>query len=113
MAAKSFMSFRKTTVLTTWAQVGAGGGEDGLQVLQDAGRLFGDAACDKLPGGGIEGDLAGRVDEIAEADGLRIGADGAGCCGGGNGGFLCFGHVPILPGQARRLQIAARGGGSG
>ena len=68
-------------------EVEAGGGEDGLEVFEDAGGLGCDAAGDQRAGGGVEGDLAGGVEGVADADGLGVGADGGWSGGSGDGGL--------------------------
>ncbi len=88
-------------------EVGAGGGKHGFQVLEDPGGLLDDAARDDLAGGGIERDLAGGVDEVAETDGLRVGPDGGGSIGGSDGGLAGIVHVLILPGYEGLWQMDA------
>ena len=71
------------------------GVEDGAEVFADALGLLGDAAFDEVAGGGVDGDLAGGVDEIADTDGLRVGADGGGSVGGGDDELLRHGDRVI------------------
>jgi hypothetical protein len=40
--------------------------------------LRADVVADHLPGGRVEGNLPGRVDQVARADGLGVGPYGAG-----------------------------------
>ena len=46
--------------------------------------LLGNAAGDKLAGGGVDGHLTGGDEKRAAVDGLRVGADGGGGLFGGN-----------------------------
>ena len=62
----------------------AGGLQNGLDIGQHLAGLLGDAAGNKLAGGGVKGHLAGRDQEAAAVDGLGIGTDGGGGIGGGN-----------------------------
>ena len=64
-------------VLTTFDSARPVRGEDGAEVLENAGGLLGDPAVDQLAGGGIEPDLAGREQEAVGAGGLAVGADRA------------------------------------
>ncbi len=52
--------------------------EDGLHVLQDAVGLRLDVASDEVAGGGIEGNLAGAEEQVADADGMVVRAVTAG-----------------------------------
>ena len=52
------------------------GGENGLQVLENAMGLGLDAACNQLSSSGVDGDLAGGKNEIANANCLGVGPDG-------------------------------------
>ena len=63
------------------------GVEDGLQVFERLGGLFGDAAGHEGRSGGIDGKLAAGEDEVAggQADGLGVRANGG---GGGVGGDM-------------------------
>ena len=56
--------------------VEAGFGEDGDEVVEDAGGLGFYSTSHNRPSGRIECDLAGGVEGVAYADGLRIRADG-------------------------------------
>src|SRR4029079_7787352 len=69
---------------------------DRLDVLEHLPRLLADAARDDLPGGGIERDLPGHVDEIAVADALGVGETGAGALVGADDLAL---HVLLLVGE--------------
>lgn len=89
--------FQKDNGFDDVAEAGAGGSEDGLEVFKRAGGLLGDAAGNKLTGRGIEGDLAGGIDEIAQANGLGVGSNGARSPGSGDRGL--FAHLPIVPGD--------------
>ena len=62
-------------------------GEDGLDVFEHTGGLLNDAAGDEVAGVGIECDLAGGEKRVADADGLRVGADGGGGVFGRDGGL--------------------------
>lgn len=55
--------------------VGPGGIEDGFDVVEGLPGLGLDASLGDGAGGGIYGDLAGGEQEIADLDGLRVGAD--------------------------------------
>src|ERR1700691_4123931 len=96
-------------------EVGAGGGENRLDVLKDPGGLLGDGAGDDLAGGRIKGDLTGGVEEVAEAHSLRVGTDGRWSVGGGNRDLLGIVHETIVPGSRAGWQGwypgAARGAG--
>src|SRR5690606_32593693 len=50
----------------------------GPEVVERAPGLHGDAAGDQLAGARVDRDLAGHVDRVAAAHGLRVGADGGG-----------------------------------
>src|SRR5262249_45790031 len=56
---------------------GAGGGEDGREVLDGAGGPGRGAGLDQPAGGGIEADLAGAEYQVAADDGLAVRADRA------------------------------------
>ena len=60
------------------------GPEDGAEVLEDLGGLVGHVALEEFAGDRIEGDLAGAKEEIADGDGLGLGADGLGGVYGGD-----------------------------
>ena len=62
----------------------AGSPQNGLDIGQHLAGLLGDAAGNKLAGGGVKGHLAGGDEEAAAVDGLRVRADGGGGVGGGN-----------------------------
>lgn len=55
---------------------GAGGFDDGFEILEDALGLLSSIAIESFAGGGIEGGLARDEDETMGFDGLGIGADG-------------------------------------
>ena len=55
--------------------------EDGLHVLQDAVGLGLDVTRDEIPGGRINGDLAGAEQQVLDAHGVIVGSD----CGRGLG----------------------------
>ena len=59
-------------------QGGAGRGQDRLQVFQDAAGLRLDPPGHQRPGGRVNPDLPGGVDDAVRADRLGIGADGLG-----------------------------------
>ena len=61
--------------------------------------LLGNAAGDKLAGGGVDGHLTGGDEKRAAVAGLRIGADGGGGLFGGNDllhGVSSFFRVDII-----------------
>ena len=58
--------------------------QNGLDVLQGLFGLSLNAALHQVAGGGINGQLAGQEDQAADADSLRVGADGGGGILGGN-----------------------------
>ena len=72
--------------------------EDGFEAFAGAGGLLGDAAGDHLAGDGIECDLAGGVEGVADADGLGVGADGGRGLAGDDGGFGGLAHGVIVYG---------------
>ena len=94
------------------AQVDAGLGENGFQVFKNLPGLLLDAAGDEVACLGIGRYLAGGEEHVADANGLRVGADGGGCGAGVEMAVL----VCIIPlykperGRRRRVEeVAARG----
>ena len=75
MAAKSFMSFRKTVALTTWPRLLPAGLKNGFEVLHGSRRLFLDSAGNDLAGHWIQTALAGGEDKVSCTHALRIRAD--------------------------------------
>src|SRR5436305_1600010 len=59
-------------------QPGAGGFENGLDILQTLRRLCFDVAGDELPGRRVGGTLSGHEHEAFEPDTWRVRADGCG-----------------------------------
>ncbi len=72
---------------------------DGAQIREDAIRL-GFGSLDELSGRRIEADLAGKVNGVAGADRLRIGADRLRRAGGFDDGQA---HARILRFTKRRV----------
>ena len=65
MAAKSFMSARKTVVRTTCAWVRPAAASSAPMFWRTRARLRGDVAVDQLAGGRVEGHLSGDEQELA------------------------------------------------
>ncbi len=57
-------------------------GEKAFDIGEDLEGLAGEVGGVDFAGGGIDGDLAGREEEVAAADGLGVGTDGGGGVGG-------------------------------
>ena len=67
-------------------EVKTGGGQDGFEILEDAGGLGLNSTGNEFACGRVEGNLAGGVQDVTDTDGLGIRSDGGWCVSGSDGG---------------------------
>jgi hypothetical protein len=79
MAVKSPMFFKNTVALTTRSREEPAASRTPPEIFHHAAGLSRDVALDEIAGLGIEWNLPGSVNEIADLDRLFVGADGLGC----------------------------------
>lgn len=79
--------------------------ENGLQVFKDAMSLIFNAACDQLPGCGINGYLPGSEYHVADANCLGVGPDGGWRLRGVDG-CSYFAHIEKLYAARSRISRA-------